>query len=63
MDADVKGLLIEACRDLLPPSVYQRPKRGFVLPMKTWMRGPLASFVETGLREVVSRELLPEDFV
>jgi asparagine synthetase B (glutamine-hydrolysing) len=26
-----KGLLIEACRDLLPASVYDRPKRGFVL--------------------------------
>lgn len=58
-----KGLLVEACRDLLPRVVYDRPKRGFVLPMKTWMRGPLASFVETGLRESVERELLPEHFV
>jgi asparagine synthase (glutamine-hydrolysing) len=59
----IKSLLVESCRDLLPPSVYNRPKRGFVLPMKTWMRGPLASFVETGLSEAVSRELLPERFV
>lgn len=59
----IKALLVEACRDLLPSSVYDRPKRGFVLPMKTWMRGPLASLVETGLRESVERELLPEDFV
>ena len=44
-----KGLLVEACRDLLPPSVYRRPKAGFVLPMKVWMLGPLASFVEEGL--------------
>jgi asparagine synthase (glutamine-hydrolysing) len=61
--AVVKGLLVEACRDLLPASVYQRPKRGFVLPMKDWMRGPLASFVENGLRETTSRGLLPEVFV
>ncbi len=54
-----KGLLVEACRDLLPPSVYRRPKAGFVLPMKVWMLGPLASFVEEGLRETVSRRLLP----
>src|SRR6476620_7363 len=59
----VKGLLVEACRDLLPPSVYERPKAGFVLPMKQWMRGPLASFVEDGLRETVTQQLLPEVFV
>jgi asparagine synthase (glutamine-hydrolysing) len=58
-----KGLLVEACRDLLPPSVYHRPKAGFVLPMKVWMLGPLASFVEEGLRETISRGLLPQAFV
>jgi asparagine synthase (glutamine-hydrolysing) len=58
-----KGLLVEACRDLLPPSVYQRPKSGFVLPMRAWMLGPLASFVDEGVREIIARELLPEDFV
>jgi asparagine synthase (glutamine-hydrolysing) len=59
----VKGLLVEACRDLLPASVYDRPKAGFVLPMKQWMRGPLASFVDEGLRETIERRLLPEVFV
>ncbi len=58
-----KGLLVEACRDLLPPAVYQRPKAGFALPMRQWMGGPLAPFVEDGLREVVRRCLLPQDFV
>jgi asparagine synthase (glutamine-hydrolysing) len=58
-----KGLLVEACRDLLPPSVYRRPKAGFVLPMKVWMLGPLGSFVDEGLRETVSRRLLPQAFV
>ena len=58
-----KGLLVEACRDLLPSAVYQRPKRGFSLPMQEWMDGPLAPFVEEGLREVVGRGLLPEEFV
>jgi len=59
----VKGLLVEACRDLLPASVYDRPKRGFVLPMRAWMLGPLAAFVAAGLQEVVTRELLPAAFV
>jgi asparagine synthase (glutamine-hydrolysing) len=58
-----KGLLVEACRDLLPPAVYERPKRGFALPMQDWMKGPLASFVEDGVREVTTRNLLPEAFV
>jgi len=58
-----KGLLIEACRDLLPPVVYERRKAGFALPMRKWMRGPLAPFVESGLREVVRHQLLPQDFV
>ena len=58
-----KGLLVEACRDLLPPSVYQRPKSGFVLPMRAWMLGPLASFVDKGVCEIIARELLPGDFV
>jgi len=59
----VKGLLVEACRDLLPASVYDRPKTGFVLPMKQWMRGPLAVLVKEGLAETVGRGLLPEVFV
>jgi asparagine synthase (glutamine-hydrolysing) len=58
-----KGLLVEACRDLLPASVYERPKAGFVLPMKHWMRGGLAAFVEEGLRETTARQLLPQAFV
>jgi asparagine synthase (glutamine-hydrolysing) len=58
-----KGLLVEACRDLLPPSVYRRPKAGFVLPMKIWMLGPLAAFVEEGVQETVSRRLLPQAWV
>jgi asparagine synthase (glutamine-hydrolysing) len=59
----VKGLLVETCRDLLPASVYDRPKRGFILPMKQWMRGPLAKFVDEGLDEAIGRQLLPEVFV
>jgi asparagine synthase (glutamine-hydrolysing) len=61
--AGVKGLLVEAFRDLLPASVYDRPKRGFALPMRAWMLGPLASFVEDGLEEAIARQLLPEAFV
>jgi len=60
--AAVKGLLVEACRDLLPPAVYRRSKAGFALPMEKWMEGPLAAFVAEGLRETVAQQLLPEAF-
>src|SRR5436853_7005498 len=51
--AGVKGLLVEACRDLLPAAVYNRPKAGFVLPIKQWLRGPVANVVEDGIDETV----------
>jgi asparagine synthase (glutamine-hydrolysing) len=49
--SEVKSLLIESCRDLLPSSVYQRPKQGFALPMDAWMRGALKGVVTTWLQE------------
>ena len=36
-----KGLLREACLDLFPAGYLNRPKRGFDLPMRPWMLGPL----------------------
>ena len=53
-----KGLLVEACRDLLPEQVYNRPKMGFSLPMDPWMRGPLRAFAGVGLDEVERLKLL-----
>ncbi|HET7442313.1 MAG TPA: asparagine synthase (glutamine-hydrolyzing) [Terriglobales bacterium] len=57
-----KYLLVNAVRDLLPPEVVHRPKRGFTLPFEQWLRdelrdelqqqfgewdeGPLASYIE-----------------
>ncbi len=39
-----KYLLIEAFKDLLPTSVYNRAKQGFTLPWEIWMRNELNSF-------------------
>lgn len=61
--AGVKGLLVEACRDLLPERVYRRRKMGFALPMASWMRGPLAGFVQSGLAEAADRRLLPAKMI
>ena len=53
-----KGLLVEACRDLLPEQVYHRKKMGFALPMDAWMRGPLREFKLEGLDEVERLKIL-----
>ena len=49
---------MQACRDLLPKSVYNRPKMGFSLPMDAWMRGPLKDFKLEGLNEVERLRIL-----
>ncbi|MDQ3663018.1 MAG: asparagine synthase (glutamine-hydrolyzing) [Actinomycetota bacterium] len=36
-----KPLLVDAVRDLLPPSILDRPKMGFTLPFEAWLRGRL----------------------
>lgn len=44
--AQPKSALAEALRDVLPPAIAQRKKRGFTLPFALWMRGPLKPFLE-----------------
>ena len=45
----VKHLLREACKDLYTPEIENQPKRGFVVPLKRWMQGPLRDTVQHGL--------------
>jgi asparagine synthase (glutamine-hydrolysing) len=58
-DRGRKQALIDATRDLLPSVTYNRPKQGFVLPMASWMRGPLRSFVRDGLEHTRASRALP----
>lgn len=51
-----KRVLIEALRDVLPPEVAQRPKRGFTLPYRQWVQSSLQPLV----RETCSRGALAE---
>ena len=44
-----KSPLIAATRDLLPPGLLERKKRGFTLPFPRWMRGALRPFIEDTL--------------
>lgn len=52
--ADLKGLLRRAVAPLLPPELLAAPKKGFVIPLGGWMRGPLRGTVE----RLLSRERL-----
>ncbi|GAB4203744.1 MAG: asparagine synthase (glutamine-hydrolyzing) [Sandaracinaceae bacterium] len=62
-----KLLLKQAARDLLPPEILARRKRGFGSPVEAWLSGPLrARFLDalTGnwspLREVLDRHVVAE---
>jgi asparagine synthase (glutamine-hydrolysing) len=43
---DLKYLLREAVAPLLPQSLVNAPKRGFVIPLGMWLRGPLKAAAE-----------------
>jgi asparagine synthase (glutamine-hydrolysing) len=47
-----KWILKQALADRLPPAIRNRGKQGFSIPMKNWLRGPLAPM----LRERLSAE-------
>jgi asparagine synthase (glutamine-hydrolysing) len=40
-DGTGKWIFREAIRDLVPPSVLEKPKQGFAVPLAGWFRGPL----------------------
>jgi asparagine synthase (glutamine-hydrolysing) len=56
--AQVKSLLIESTRDLLPREIYARRKMGFELPMPAWIRGPLRQFTLDGLSHLTAHDIL-----
>lgn len=46
-----KWLLKKAAEPHLPREIIQRPKRGFSIPLATWLRGPLAPKLERALAD------------
>ncbi len=53
-------LLIEAFKDLLPTSVYERKKQGFILPWEHWMRHKLKEFCQTRIATFAQRIDAPQ---
>jgi asparagine synthase (glutamine-hydrolysing) len=49
-----KHLLRRAFPELLRPALLRQKKKGFMLPIDRWMRGPLRDLCETGLRVIRS---------
>jgi len=46
-----KRLLVKAMADMLPESVYKRPKMGFTLPFDNWLKSELKDYCEFTLSE------------
>jgi asparagine synthase (glutamine-hydrolysing) len=44
-----KRVVQDAFRDLLPPELYDRPKKGFEVPMLNWLRQDMKSLIEDDL--------------
>jgi asparagine synthase (glutamine-hydrolysing) len=44
-----KRILQDAFRDMLPPELYNRPKKGFEVPLLKWFRTALKSMIEDDL--------------
>jgi asparagine synthase (glutamine-hydrolysing) len=51
-----KDLLKRAVAGFVPDQVVNRPKQGFSLPVKQWLRGPLASFARESILDSKLRE-------
>ncbi|HBP23438.1 MAG TPA: hypothetical protein DEA08_37380, partial [Planctomycetes bacterium] len=55
-----KRALRAALAPLLPAEVFQRPKRGFSVPLGEWFRGPLRELAEDALLSLGRRGFLRE---
>jgi asparagine synthase (glutamine-hydrolysing) len=50
-----KKIVQDAARDILPEMLYNRPKKGFEVPLGDWMRNELS--------DLINNDLLSEEFI
>ncbi len=55
-----KRILQDAFRDVLPAQLYNRPKKGFEVPLLKWFRKEMRSLIEN---ELLSKEFVTEQGV
>lgn len=51
-----KKLLVDSLGDLVPAEIVNRPKMGFTLPWKEWLKHDLKSFCEKNIEELGKRD-------
>lgn len=58
-----KVTLRQAFADIVPPAAVNRPKRGFPVPTRVWLRGPLAKDVAALLDDPALDEFFDRSFI
>ena len=58
-----KKLLIDSLEGLLPNEIVNRPKMGFTLPWKDWMKNELKSFCEQNINSLSKRDFVNGDAI
>jgi asparagine synthase (glutamine-hydrolysing) len=58
-----KQLLMDTLYPLLPAGFNRKPKKGFVLPMEKWMRGPLKDICNRFILSVAQRDFINKRFL
>lgn len=58
-----KKLLTDALGDLLPREIIDRPKMGFSLPWKDWLKNDLKSFCEKHIHEFSKRSFVNQEVI
>lgn len=58
-----KKLLVDSLGDLLPDNIVNRPKMGFVLPWKDWLKNELRDFCEENIVQFSKRPFVYRDAV
>jgi len=55
-----KKLLVDAMGDMLPSEIVNRPKMGFTLPWKDWMKNEMKNFCEEKINSLSKRDFINE---
>jgi asparagine synthase (glutamine-hydrolysing) len=58
-----KSLLINSLNNLIPPEIYERPKKGFVFPWNKWLRNELKSYCEIRIHTLSQRDFIQQKAV
>ncbi len=51
-----KYLMKKVLYDLVPRKMFERPKKGFAIPLKEWLQGPLKYLIDDYLNDATIRE-------